>query len=443
MTYPVGTKFAKTKIPTTKGYVMDKNTVVTFKKPGDISKDPLSELLRSGARQLIAEAVEAELQEFLQQYDELKNQQGNRTVIRNGYLPEREILTGIGSIPVKVPKVRDKSGQGIKFNSILLPPYIRKSKSIEEVLPWLYLKGISTGDFQEALQTLLGINAQGLSAATISRCKRVWEQEHEAWNRRSFENKRYVYIWADGIYFGIRSDDAKQCILVIVGVTEQGVKEFVAIEDGYRESEQSWTELLLRLKAQGLEEAPKLAVGDGALGFWKALSKVFPETVHQRCWVHKTANVLNKLPKSVQPKVKQALHEIWMAPTKNAACRAFVTAVSIYSAKYPKAMECLLKDKDQMLAFYDFPAAHWQHIRTSNPIESTFATVRLRTAKTRGCVSRQTILAMVYKLGLSAQKRWRKLRGFNLLAEVIRGVKFKDGEKFDPLATGELNKNVA
>jgi len=422
---------------------MDKNTVVTFKKPGDISKDPLSELLRSGARQLIAEAVEAELQEFLQQYDELKNQQGNRTVIRNGYLPEREILTGIGSIPVKVPKVRDKSGQGIKFNSILLPPYIRKSKSIEEVLPWLYLKGISTGDFQEALQTLLGINAQGLSAATISRCKRVWEQEHEAWNRRSFENKRYVYIWADGIYFGIRSDDAKQCILVIVGVTEQGVKEFVAIEDGYRESEQSWTELLLRLKAQGLEEAPKLAVGDGALGFWKALSKVFPETVHQRCWVHKTANVLNKLPKSVQPKVKQALHEIWMAPTKNAACRAFVTAVSIYSAKYPKAMECLLKDKDQMLAFYDFPAAHWQHIRTSNPIESTFATVRLRTAKTRGCVSRQTILAMVYKLGLSAQKRWRKLRGFNLLAEVIRGVKFKDGEKFDPLATGELNKNVA
>jgi len=395
MTYPVGTKFAKTKIPTTKGYVMDKNTVVTFKKPGDISKDPLSELLRSGARQLIAEAVEAELQEFLQQYDELKNQQGNRTVIRNGYLPEREILTGIGSIPVKVPKVRDKSGQGIKFNSILLPPYIRKSKSIEEVLPWLYLKGISTGDFQEALQTLLGINAQGLSAATISRCKRVWEQEHEAWNRRSFENKRYVYIWADGIYFGIRSDDAKQCILVIVGVTEQGVKEFVAIEDGYRESEQSWTELLLRLKAQGLEEAPKLAVGDGALGFWKALSKVFPETVHQRCWVHKTANVLNKLPKSVQPKVKQALHEIWMAPTKNAACRAFVTAVSIYSAKYPKAMECLLKDKDQMLAFYDFPAAHWQHIRTSNPIESTFATVRLRTAKTRGCVSRQTILAMV------------------------------------------------
>ena len=374
---------------------MDKNTVVTFKKPGDISKDPLSELLRSGARQLIAEAVEAELQEFLQQYDELKNQQGNRTVIRNGYLPEREILTGIGSIPVKVPKVRDKSGQGIKFNSILLPPYIRKSKSIEEVLPWLYLKGISTGDFQEALQTLLGINAQGLSAATISRCKRVWEQEHEAWNRRSFENKRYVYIWADGIYFGIRSDDAKQCILVIVGVTEQGVKEFVAIEDGYRESEQSWTELLLRLKAQGLEEAPKLAVGDGALGFWKALSKVFPETVHQRCWVHKTANVLNKLPKSVQPKVKQALHEIWMAPTKNAACRAFVTAVSIYSAKYPKAMECLLKDKDQMLAFYDFPAAHWQHIRTSNPIESTFATVRLRTAKTRGCVSRQTILAMV------------------------------------------------
>jgi transposase-like protein len=443
MTYPVGTKFAKTKIPTIKGYVMSKNTVVTLKKPGDISEDPLTELLRSGARQLIAEAVEAELHEFLSQYEELQNQHGNRLVIRNGYLPEREILTGIVTVSVRVPKVRDKSAQGIKFNSALLPPYIRKTKSIEEVLPWLYLKGISSGDFQEALQALLGVNAQGLSSATISRCKRVWEKEHEVWNRRNFEKKRYVYIWADGVYFNVRSDDARQCILVIVGVTEQGIKEFVAVEDGYRESEQSWTELLLRLKAQGLKEAPKLAVGDGSLGFWKALSKVFPETVHQRCWVHKTANVLNKLPKSVQPKVKQALHEIWMAPTKDDAFKAFSTAVSTYSAKYPKAMECLSKDKDQMLAFYDFPAVHWQHIRTSNPIESTFATVRLRTAKTRGCVSRQTILAMVYKLGLSAQKRWRKLRGFKLLAEVIRGVKFKDGEKFDPLAEGELNKNVA
>ncbi|MBU0910622.1 MAG: IS256 family transposase, partial [Proteobacteria bacterium] len=239
------------------------------------------------------------------------------------------------------------------------------------------------GDFQEALQALLGVNAKGLSASTISRCKCQWEQEHEEWNRRNLEKSRYVYFWADGVYFNIRSDDARQCILVIVGVTEQGRKEFVAIEDGYRESEQSWSELLLRLRAQGLKQGPKLAIGDGALGFWKAMDKVYPDARHQRCWVHKTANVLNKLPKIVQPKVKESLHQIWMAPTKEDACKAFGAAISIYSDKYPKAMQCLLKDKDQMLAFYDFPAAHWQHIRTSNPIESTFATVRLRTAKTR------------------------------------------------------------
>lgn len=422
---------------------MSKDKVIELKKPDEISADPLTELLRAGARQLIAEAVEAELQEFLAQFTHLRTEQGHRQVVRNGYLPERDIQTGLGPVPVRVPKVRDKRGQGIKFNSTLVPPYLRKTKSVEELLPWLYLKGISTGDFQEALQTLLGVDAQGVSAATISRCKRTWEQEYAAWNRRSLATKRYVYLWADGVYFNIRSDDAKQCLLVIVGVTEQGQKEFVAIEDGYRESEQSWSELLLRLKAQGLKHGPKLAIGDGALGFWKALSKVYPETSHQRCWVHKTANVLNKLPKSVQPKVKQALHEIWMAPTKEEADKAFDKAVSTYSAKYPKAMQCLEKDKEQMLAFYDFPATHWQHIRTSNPIESTFATVRLRTAKTRGCVSRQTLLAMVYKLGQSAQKRWRKLRGFNLLAEVIRGVQFKNGERIDSLTEGELNRNVA
>lgn len=421
---------------------MSQCKIIAFKKPGDISEDPLTELLRTGARQLIANAVEAELYGYLQQFAALKNEKGHQRVVRNGYLPEREIQTGIGAVAVRVPKIRDKSGQGVKFNSTLLPPYVRKTKSIEEVLPWLYLKGISTGDFQEALQALLGSDAKGLSASTISRCKQIWEEEHDTWNRRRMENKRYVYIWADGVYFNIRSDDAKQCILVIIGVTEQGLKEFIAIEDGYRESEQSWSELLLRLKAQGLGHSPKLAVGDGALGFWKALRKIFPETVHQRCWVHKTANVLNKLPKLVQPKVKQALHEIWMAPTRKDAFIAFEVALSTYSAKYPKAMECLEKDKEQMLAFYDFPAIHWQHIRTSNPIESTFATVRLRTAKTRGCVARHTILAMVYKLGQSAQKRWRKLRGFNLLAEVIRGVEFKDGESIAPLTDGQLNRAV-
>ncbi len=421
---------------------MSKNKIIALKKPEEISGDPLTELLRVGARQLITDAVEAELQELLCQHAAFKNDQGNQQIVRNGYLPEREIQTGIGPVKVRVPKIRDKSGQGIKFNSALLPPYLRKTRSVEEVLPWLYLKGISTGDFQEALQALLGNGAKGLSASTISRCKSIWEEEHETWSRRIMEDKRYIYIWADGVYFNLRSDDSRQCILVIIGVTEQGLKEFIAIEDGYRESEQSWSELLLRMKAQGLRHSPELAVGDGALGFWKALKKVFPETVHQRCWVHKTANVLNKLPKVVQPKVKQALHEIWMAPTKKDAYKAFDIALSTYSAKYPKAMDCLEKDKDEMLAFYDFPAPHWQHIRTSNPIESTFATVRLRTAKTRGCVARHTILAMVYKLGQSAQKRWRRLRGFKLLAEIIRGVQFKDGERIEPLKEGELNRAV-
>ena len=419
---------------------MNKNKVVALKKPGELSEDPLTELLRKGARQLIADAVEAELQELLSHYTALKSEHGHHQVVRNGYLPEREIQTGIGPVKIRVPKIRDKSNQGIKFNSTLLPPYLRKTRSVEEMLPWLYLKGISTGDFQETLQALLGRDAKGLSASTISRCKRIWEEEHEAWRRRPLDRKRYVYIWADGVYFNIRSDDARQCILVIIGVTEQGRKEFIAIEDGYRESEQSWSELLLRIKAQGLRHYPKLAVGDGALGFWKALRKVYPQTVHQRCWVHKTANVLNKLPKMVQPKVKQALHEIWMAPTKADAYKAFDVAVSTYSAKYPKAVDCLEKDKDEMLAFYDFPAPHWQHIRTSNPIESTFATVRLRTSKTRGCVARHTILAMVYKLGQSAEKKWRRLRGFKLLAEVIRGVQFKDGERIDPIMEGELNR---
>ena len=421
---------------------MSKNKVIVFKKPGEISGDPLTELLRTGAQRLITDAVEAELQVLLGQYAALRNGQGHQQVVRNGYLPEREIQTGIGPVKIRIPKIRDKSRQGIKFNSMLVPPYLRKTKSVEDMLPWLYLKGISTGDFQEALQALLGSEAKGLSASTISRCKKIWEEEHETWNSRSLENKRYVYIWADGVYFNIRSDNAKQCILVIIGVTEQGRKEFIAIEDGYRESEQSWSELLLRIKAQGLRHPPELAVGDGALGFWKALRKVFPKTVHQRCWVHKTANVLNKLPKAVQPKVKQALHEIWMAPTKKDAYKAFDIALATYSAKYPKAMECLEKDKNEMLAFYDFPAIHWQHIRTSNPIESTFATVRLRTAKTRGCVARHTILSMVYKLGQSAQKKWRKLRGFKLLAEVIRGVQFKDGERIDSLKEGEINRAV-
>jgi transposase-like protein len=421
---------------------MCNNKIIELKKPEESFNDPLTDLLRRGARQLIAEAVESELQELLKEYSDFRNETGQKQIVRNGYLPAREIQTGIGPVKVKVPKVRDKSGQGIKFNSTLLPPYLRKTRAIEEALPWLYLKGISTGDFKEALHALFGNDAKGLSSSTISRLKSIWEKEHETWSRRSFKNKRYVYIWADGVYFNVRSDDARQCILVIIGVTEMGIKEFIAIEDGYRESEQSWTELLLRIKAQGLNHSPELAIGDGALGFWKAIRKIYPETHHQRCWVHKTANVLNKLPKTIQPKVKQALHEIWMAPTREDAYKAFDQAVSTYSDKYPKAMACLEKDKKEMLAFYDFPAIHWQHIRTSNPIESTFATVRLRTAKTRGCVARHTILSMVYKLGQSSQKKWRRLRGFRLLAEIIRGVEFRNGEPVETIVEDESSKMV-
>ena len=406
---------------------MNKDTIIELTTPEGNVEDALTELLRTGSRKLIAEAVEAELSALLDHYAQLKTADGRAAVVRNGYLPEREIQTGIGAVKVKVPKVRDRSGAGIKFNSRLLPPYLRRTESLDELLPWLYLKGISTGDFGEALQALLGEQAKGLSAATISRLKARWQEEHRQWRQRDLSSKRYVYWWADGVYFNIRGEEARQCILVIVGVNEHGVKEFVAIEDGYRESEQSWLEVLTDLKHRGLEQGPQLGIGDGALGFWKALSKVYATTRQQRCWVHKTANILNKLPKSVQSKAKSALHEIWMAPTREQAHRAFEAFLKRYGDKYPKACACLEKDRDALLAFYDFPALHWQHIRTTNPIESTFATVRLRTDKTRGCVSRDTILGLVFKLGLSAQQRGQRLRGFKHLADVINGVKFKDG----------------
>ena len=410
---------------------MSKDTIIEFKTPEATKTDPLTDLLRAGAQQLIANAVEAELLELLGQYTDSKDEQGRQVIVRNGYLPAREIQTGIGSVKVKVPKIRDRSGSGVCFHSSLLPPYLRRTKSMEELLPWLYLKGLSTGDFQEALAALLGKDAKGLSAGTISRLKDGWRADLTKWQQQKLDKKRYVYFWADGVYFNIRGDEARQCILVIVGVDEHGHKEFVAIEDGYRESEQSWLEVLNSLKQRGLQIGPKLAIGDGALGFWKALSKAYGETRHQRCWVHKTANVLNKLPKGAQAKAKSALHQIWMAATREDAYKAFDSFLNTYRDKYPKATGCLEKDRETLLAFYDFPAPHWQHIRTSNPIESTFATVRLRTNKTRGCVSRQTILSMVFQLGQSAQKRWRRLRGFKHLADVIRGVKFENGVRVD------------
>ncbi|HCL29708.1 MAG TPA: IS256 family transposase, partial [Candidatus Latescibacteria bacterium] len=347
--------------------------------------------------------------------------------VRNGYLPERTVQTGIGDVEIKVPRVRDRSGDGVTFSSALLPPYLKRARSIEELIPWLYLKGVSTGDYQEALSALLGDQAKGLSANTVSRLKKQWEDEHTDWQKRDLADQRYVYWWADGVYSNVRMDD-RLCLLVIIGVTEQGRKELVVVEDGQRESEASWKELLTGLRERGLTTAPKLAVGDGAMGFWAALSKVYPETEHQRCWVHKTANVLNKLPKSVQPKVKADLHEIWMAETRDEAHKAFDRTVKRFEAKYPRAMECLAKDREELLAFYDYPAEHWVHIRTTNPIESTFATVRLRSKRSRNCGSRATTLAMVFKLLQSAQKRWKRIKGFNKLELVVNNVQFKDGE---------------
>jgi len=416
---------------------MTKSTLKAVESPEHEIGDPLSELLRTGARRLIAQAVEAELGELLSQYQDTKLPDGRQTLVRNGYLPERTIQTGIGDVEVKIPKVRDRSNSGICFNSSLIPPYLKRAKSIEELLPWLYLKGISTGDYQEALESLLGENAKGLSAQTICRLKSQWNDEHRNWRSQDLSQKRYVYWWADGIYSKVRLDD-RLCLLVIIGVTEHGKKELVAVEDGYRESEASWLELLNGLRSRGLQIEPKLAVGDGALGFWNALAKAYPTTKHQRCWVHKTANVLKNLPKSMQPKVKSALQDIWMAETKDEAIKAFDRTIKRFKDKYPKAMDCLSKDREELLAFYNFPAAHWIHIRTTNPIESTFATVRLRTKRSRNCGSRDTTLAMVFKLLQSAEKRWKKIKGFNLLTLVVDNVEFKDGievsEKSDRVA---------
>jgi putative transposase len=392
------------------------------------SFDALTDLVREGARRLIAQALEAELEELLGRVSH-PLPGGKKSIVRNGYLPERNVLTGVGPVTVKVPKVRDRTGEGIKFTSNLIPPYLKRAERIEEFLPLLYLRGVSTGDFMGALTTLLGPKAKGLSASTISRLKHSWQAEHQEWNTRSLEGKHYVYIWADGVYFNVRADDSRQCILVVIGATPEGRKELLALEDGYRESEQSWHELLVDIKARGLTIPPSLAIGDGALGFWAALAKAFPSTRHQRCWVHKTANVLNKLPKSAQKKAKADVQAIWMAETRKDANIAFDRCIGRYEAKYPKAVECLKKDRGELLAFYDFPAQHWAHIRTTNPVESTFATVRLRTAKTRGCVSRETILAMVFKLAQSAEKRWKRLRGYKLLGKLITGVKFINGEE--------------
>ena len=407
---------------------MKENTVIAFRNPADFQEDPLTEVLQAGARKLLTQAVEAEAALFLESYAVLVDDAGRRRVVRNGYLPERAIQTGVGPVRVRQPRVRDRGDGAIRFTSAILPRYLRRTKSLEDLLPWLYLKGISSGDFSEALAALLGTQAPGLSASTISRLKDVWQDKMECWQRRDLTAKRYVYFWVDGIYFGARMEEEKQCILVIIGATDKGQKELIAITDGYRESAQSWREVLLDLKRRGLKKAPTLAIGDGALGFWKALREVYGSAREQRCWVHKTGNVLNKLPKGLQKKAKQHLHDIWMAETRKDAEDAFDFFLAAYGPKYDKAVACLAKDRDVLLTFYDFPAEHWKHIRTTNPIESTFATVRLRTYRTKGCLSRKTAMAMVFKLCQCAQRKWRKLDGSNQLAEIIRGVKFVDGE---------------
>ena len=410
---------------------MPNDNVVRLIQPGAFD-DQLTEVLRNGARALLAQAVEAEVAGFLDKHADLKIEDGRARVVRHGHLPERAVMTGIGPVAVKQPRVRDRGAPAddpghIRFSPAILPPYMRRSKSIETLLPILYLKGISTGDFSEALAALLGKDAAGLSASAIGRLKDGWQDEHATWQKRDLSARRYVYVWADGIHLEARLEDEKQCILVLIGATPEGRKELVGFTDGARESAHDWRELLLDLKRRGLDVSPELMVADGALGFWKAASEVWPKAAEQRCWVHKTANVLAKLPKSQQPKAKRALQEIWMAETKAAAEVAFEAFIESYTLKYEKAADCLRKDRDALLAFYDFPAEHWKHLRTTNPIESTFATVRHRTIRAKGCLSNRTALAMVFKLVEGAQKSWRRLDGHNQLPKLILGVKFADG----------------
>ena len=404
---------------------MGKDNVVEFRGREAVG-DLLTELLRAGAQKLIYQAVEAELQELLEGHAERRTADGKAGVVRNGYLPERELQTGVGPVTVRIPKVRTKTGEPVTFHSALVPPYVRKTKSLEAALPWLYLKGISSGEMSEALAVLVGQEATGLSASTVSRLKQVWAEQYSRWREARLDKERWVYIWADGVYSGLRAEQAKLCALVVVGVNERGEKHFLAIEDGVRESTQSWREVLLGLQSRGMN-APELAIGDGAMGFWAALEEIYPKTRQQRCWMHKTMNVLNYLPKSTQAKAKQSLHEIWQAETKAAAEKAFEQFIKMYEPKYPKATLCLQKDRTELLAFYDFPAQHWQSIRTSNPIESTFATIRHRTKRSKGCLSRDGMLHMMFKLGQCAEKKWRRLRGFDYLAKVVTGIKFKDG----------------
>ncbi len=408
---------------------MTNSTVTPLVQPGAFS-DLLTEVLRNGARRLLAHAVEAEVSGFIDAHAGDRLDDGRARIVRHGHLPERDIQTGIGAVRIQQPRVRDRGEDGsarIHFSPSILPKHARRTKSLDAVLPILYLKGISSGSFQDALSALLGPEAPNLSSDTILRLRESWNEELAHWRARDLSTRRYVYIWADGIYFQARMEDQSQCMLVIIGATPEGRKELLGFTSGYRESAQSWAELLIDLKARGLAHPPLLATGDGALGFWSALGKVFPTTRQQRCWVHKTANILNDMPKAMQTKVKVDLHNIWMAESRLEAEKALSLFLRKYQAKYPKAADRLTRDKDELLAFYDFPAEHWTHIRTTNPIESTFATVRHRTKRSKGCLSMKTMELMVFKVIKEAEKTWLRLRGKNQLPKLITGVKFSDG----------------
>jgi transposase-like protein len=396
------------------------------------SREALDEIVHRGAQEMLQTALEAEVNEFVGRHEHLQDERGSRRIVRNGRQEPRGVETGAGILEIERPRVRDRVETGddaIRFTSKILPPYLRRSAAIDELVPWLYLKGVSTGDMADALRALLGPNARNLSANVVVQLKRQWEEDFKAWERRDLSEKKYVYVWADGIHFNIRLEEDRQCILVILGATEDGTKELLAVADGYRESEQSWHEMLADLVSRGLAVAPKLAVADGALGFWAALRKAFPSTREQRCWIHKMGNVTNKMPKNVGARARAAMREIWEAETRKDAEKAFDRFIEMFEAKYPKATECLAKDREVLLAFYDFPAEHWLHLRTTNPIESTFATVRLRHRRTKGSGSRIACLTMVFKLTEAAAKRWRRLNGQPLILDVMRGVKFADGLK--------------
>jgi transposase-like protein len=407
---------------------MKNNGIVQIKDRGNSEfTNQLDLLAREGARRILAEALEAEVAEYIDKFKNVMDMDGHRVVTRNGYLPQRDLVTGVGPVKIHQPRARDERA-GCKFTSKILPPFMRRTKSVDALIPILYLKGISTGDFSEALESILGKNASGLSATNIVRLKEGWKKDYEQWARRDLSQKQYVYWWADGIYFNVRLEPDRPCMLVIIGARKDGTKELVAIYDGHRESKSSWLEVLRDLKRRGIKQGPKLAIGDGALGFWAALEEEFQKTKEQRCWVHKTANLLDKLPKRVQPHAKKLIHEMYLSATREDAYIAYEYFLKEFESKYPKAVECLLKDKDVLFTFYDFPAEHWPHLRTTNPIESTFATVRHRARQTKGCGSRLATLTMVFKLAIQAQKNWRRLRGYRLLTKVIQGVRFVDGE---------------